>query len=168
MKAIVIALLAIFMLSKCGPAEKKPVAPVKTVDLHWLDSVIQISDTSYHKPYKRPDFVTAYYYINKKDSSVCQVMKDSFDVIRQIILSRHSIRKYFAAFYANGQLEANLPLDSYGQYNGMATYYYINGNIQSTGRYVSGFKNGTWENYNEVGEKVSTEEYDANGQLIKK
>jgi antitoxin component YwqK of YwqJK toxin-antitoxin module len=133
----------------------------KTIDQRWLDSVVQQhSDSNYIKPYKRTDFVTATFYINKKDSSVCQVMKDS-------AATKNDRRSFFAQYYANGQLQADLPLDEFGQNNGTATYYFENGNTQNTGVYKHGLKSGLWKNYDEKGQLVSTEEYDANGQHIK-
>ena len=132
-----------------------------------IDSVIKNSDSSYVKPYKRTDFVNAYFYINKKDSSVCQLMKDSSGTIRQIIISRKKVRIFFAQYYANGQLEADLPLDKFGQCHGSAIYYYQNGVTQSRGEYIHGLKNGQWKNYDPKGKLLSVDEYDSNGQLIK-
>lgn len=167
MKERILAVIIVIIFCACNNAGDNKMLPVKTANKHWVDSIIAISDSSYSKPYKRTDFVTAYYYVNKKDSSICQVMKDSAGVIRQIILSKQNARKYFASFYSNGQIEADLPLDEYGQFNGTAVYYFFNGKIQSTGKYVHGFKNGKWDNFNETGEKLPTEEYDENGRLIK-
>lgn len=163
---VIVIFSASFAFYACKEVQSEMV--LKTYDKHWLDSVIMVSDSSYSKPYKRADFVTANYYINKKDSSVCQVMKDSFNIIRQIILSKHDVRIYYAAYFSNGQLQADLPLDAFGQFHGTATYYFINGKAQSTGKYNHGFKNGKWEIYNEEGDSISTEEYNENGQMSKK
>lgn len=137
------------------------------IDNLWLDSLIKQSDSNYTKPYKRTDFVTATFYINKKDSSVCQVMKDSASAVRQIIISKKDVRTFFAQYYSNGQLQAHLTLDEFGQYNGAATNYYINGSIQSNGNYLHGLKQSQWKNFNEKGNLISLEEYDTNGQLFK-
>lgn len=138
----------------------------KTINRPWLDSMIKISDSSYTKPYKRTDFVTAVFYINKKDSSVCQVMKDSSDSIRQIIIAKKDIRTFFAQYYPNGNLQADLPLDSFGQYNGTGKFYYEDGNLQSTGNYTHGFKTGTWKVYDEKGQITATDAYDNNGNIM--
>jgi antitoxin component YwqK of YwqJK toxin-antitoxin module len=132
-----------------------------------IDSVIKYSDSSYVKPYKRSDFVNAFFYINKKDSSVCQLMKDSSGNIRQIIIARKNTRIFFAQYYTNGQLQAELPLDEFGQYHGTATYYYQSGIVQSRGAYFHGLKAGKWKSYDETGKLLSTNEYDSSGQLIK-
>jgi hypothetical protein len=137
------------------------------LDQDWLNSIIEKSDSSYSKPYYRTDFVTAAYYINKKDSTLCQMMKDSAGLIRQIIITKKDIRTYFGQYYSNGQLQADLPLDNYGHYHGHATYYYKNGIIQSRGNYTNGQRSGKWDNYDEKGKLISIEEYDTNGQLLK-
>ncbi|MBI3882707.1 MAG: DEAD/DEAH box helicase [Sphingobacteriales bacterium] len=128
-----------------------------TVDTIWLDSIIKSSDTFYTKAYHRNDFVTAAYFVNKKDSSICQVMKDSADVIRQVIISKKNTRVFYAGYYANGQLKAKYSLDSFGQYNGLSKEYYENGAVQSEGNYNSGIKNGDWKNYDSTGVLLSTE-----------
>lgn len=139
---------------------------LKKVDKNWLDAVIKNSDSSYKKTYYRSDFVKAYYYINRKDSSVCQVMKDSAESIRQIIMVKKNIRTYYAQYYPNGQLMAELPLDDFGQYHGKAIYYFSNEGIQSSGEYKHGLKTGPWRSYNESGKLVSIETFDENGKLI--
>jgi hypothetical protein len=60
----------------------------------------QHSDSNYIKPYKRTDFVTAAFYINKKESSVCQIMKDSANCIRQVIIEKNGSRSFFTQYYA--------------------------------------------------------------------
>jgi antitoxin component YwqK of YwqJK toxin-antitoxin module len=137
------------------------------LDQTWLDSIIRQSDSNYSKPYYRTDFVTAVYYINKKDSTLCQLMKDSAGKIRQIIVTRKDIRTFWGQYYANGQLQAYLPLDDFGRYHGDAIYYYKSSSIQSSGKYIHGLKNGEWKNYDEKGKFISTEEYDTNGALLK-
>jgi antitoxin component YwqK of YwqJK toxin-antitoxin module len=139
----------------------------KNINSTWLDSIITSSDSSYTKPYYRSDFVTAEYYLNKNDATVCQLMKDSAGKIRQIVITKKEVRTFFGQYYSNGQLQASLPLDAFGQYHGASTYYYKSGSVKSSGNYVHGFKNGTWENYNENSKLLFTEEFDSNGGLIK-
>lgn len=159
---IPVQLLAPFLLFSCShPSNKKDQA------LHKLDAFIKQSDSSYNKPYYRTDFVTAWYYINKKDSAVCQVMKDSAKTIRQIIITKKNLRTFFAGFYSNGQLQADLSLDEFGHYHGNTTYYYPSGRTESTGNYEHGIKTGAWKYFDEKGRLLSTDNYDKNGQLIK-
>lgn len=150
----------------CSQQKNSSLPGAKTIDRSWLDSIIKASDSSYTKPYKRTDFVTAVYYVNKKDSSVCQVMKDSADSIRQIIIAKKDVRTFFAQYYANGNLQADLPLDEFGQYHGTGTFYYENGSVQSSGIFDHGLKNGEWKVYDEKGKITTTDNFDKNGQLI--
>lgn len=132
----------------------------------FIDSVIKHSDSSYEKPYYRTDFVTATYYLNKKDSTLCQLMKDSAGKIRQIIISKNNTRTFFGSYYKNGQLQADLPLDSFGQYHGVGKFYYEDGSLQSTGNYTHGFKTGEWKVYDEKGKVTATDSYDDSGSLL--
>ena len=105
------------MLFFFGCKQKKGSA--KHTGIVWLDSIIKNSDSTYEKPYYRTDFVTAVYYINKKDSSICQVMKDSAGVIRQISMSKKNLRTFFAPYYENGQLQAEVNFDESGVITGL-------------------------------------------------
>lgn len=133
----------------------------------WLDSINKNSDSTFSRTYKRSDFVTAYYYANKKFNTVCQVMKDAVSTIRQIIISKNDVRIHYSQCYANGQLMASLPLDEYGQFNGNAIYYFSNGDKQNEGAYQHGFRFGKWKNFTEQGKLISEDEYNSNGQVIK-
>jgi antitoxin component YwqK of YwqJK toxin-antitoxin module len=164
MRLLVSFLTLIILFTSCS--EHAGSANAKTINRPWLDSIIKISDSSYTKPYKRTDFVTAVFYINKKDSSVCQLMKDSAGSIRQIIIAKKDIRTFFAQYYANGNLQADLPLDAFGQYHGTGKFYYEDGSLQSTGSYNHGFKTGTWKVYDEKGKETATDSFDQNGNLI--
>ena len=132
----------------------------------FIDSVIKKSDSSYEKAYYRSDFVTAQYYINKIDSTICQLMKDSAGLIRQIIIAKKDTRIFYGSYYKNGQLQADLPLDAFGQYHGTGKFYYEVGSLQSTGSYLHGFKTGAWKIYNEKGKETATDNFDQNGNLI--
>lgn len=159
---IPVQLLLILCLFSCTHQSNQ-----KDQVLEKLDDFIAHSDSSYSKPYYRTDFVTASYYINKKDSAVCQVMKDSSKTIRQVIIAKKNVRTFFAAFYSNGQLQADLPLDEFGQYHGNTTYYYPSGRTESSGRYEHGIKTGAWKYFDEKGRLLSTDYYDKSGQPVK-
>lgn len=156
--------LVIFIFS-CTQQISSSKTITKKVNRTWLDSIIKNSDSSYVKPYKRTDFVTAAFFVNKKDSTVCQIMKDSADSIRQIIMARNDIRTFFAQYYTNGQLQAELPLDKFGQNHGQTIFYYENGKTQSTGNYLHGLKTGQWKYFDKKGKLISTDKYDENGQV---
>ena len=83
-----ISITIVFSLFSCANNTKKPIPlAINKLDTIWLNSFIKNSDTTYSKPYKRTDFVTANTYINLKDNSICQVMKDSAAQVRQVIIS---------------------------------------------------------------------------------
>ncbi len=167
MKSFIATCIFLFLLISCRQKKTTESAAAKKIDLVWMDSIIKNSDSSYSRPYKRSDFVTAYYYTNTKSHTVCQVMKDAESSIRQIIISKNDKRIHYSQYYANGQLMAILPLDEYGQFNGKAVYYYSNGGKQSEGVYQHGFKLAKWKNFNDQGKLISEDEYNTNGQAIK-
>ncbi|MFM6924556.1 MAG: toxin-antitoxin system YwqK family antitoxin [Ferruginibacter sp.] len=154
----------VLIVSVFGCSQKSGNA--KILASHFIDSVIKNSDSSYEKPYFRTDFVTASYYVNKKDSTVCQLMKDSSGNIRQVIIAKKGIRLFFGLYYTNGQLQADLPLDAFGQYHGTGKFFYEDGKLQSTGNYTHGFKTGDWKVYDKKGTVTATDSYDSNGNLL--
>ena len=137
------------------------------LDKAWLHAIIKHSDSSYTKPYFRTDFVTAEYYLNKKDSVVCQLMKDSAGNIVQILIAKKDLRTFFGQYHTNGQLKALLPLDRMGQYHGDAVSFYKDSTVESRGAYEHGLKSGRWKNYDGKGTLTSIEEFNTEGQLIK-
>ena len=156
--------IIIFLVS-CKSNFKNSIT-LKKIDMVWLDSIINRSDSSYTKPYFRTDFVMASYYLNKKDSTLTQLMKDSAGRTRQIIIMKNNTRTFFAQYYANGNIQANLPLDAFGQYHGTGNFYYENGKLQSSGNFNHGLKTGQWKVYDEDGKLTATDNFDKDGQLI--
>jgi len=138
-----------------------------TVDKSLLDSVKKKADTSYTKSYRSKEFANAEYYINRKDTTVCQIMKDTADQVRQIIMSKRDTKLFNAEYYGNGQLKAHLPLDENGRLNGKGEFYFENGCVKSKGIFYHGFYVGEWKIYNDKGLNISIDKYDSNGQLIK-
>jgi antitoxin component YwqK of YwqJK toxin-antitoxin module len=146
---------------------RKP-AEILSIDLHWLDSIKSKSDTSYVKKYRNEDFVIAEYFINRRDSTVSQIMKDSAGLIRQIIIARKKQRIFTSSYYPNGQIMVKGSFDDSGRFHGPAKYFYENGYVRMEGNYNHGLFSGEWTNYNENGNPSSTDLYDENGQLIKR
>ena len=160
--------LLIIFLSICSCSDNKTRKEIIKLDTHWLDSIKKKSDTSWIKPYRNEEFVSAEYYVDKKDSIVTQLMKDSAGAIRQINIAKYDrVRLFFAEYFSNGQLKAELPLNKQGQYDGPGKIYYEDGTIKSSGSYRNGFYYGEWKNYNHKGKLISTDVYDQNGQLKK-
>lgn len=165
MRIILLVLSCIFFMS-CN-YERNVTPKLVGINHDWLDSILKSADTSYVKKYGTARFANAEYHIKKRDSFICQVMKDTSDSIRQIIITKKNKRSFFAEYYPNGQLIALLPLDTFGQCHGPSKYYYQNGIIESEGVYNNGLKIGTWKNYMETGERLTITEYNNNGQVIK-
>lgn len=165
MKLTVLIIVCVCIFS-C--AAKKELLPQKIgVNYAWVDSVRQSADTVYVKKYGTTKFANATYYNNQKLDIICQIMRDSLDSIRQIIMTKKGQRIFVSEYYANGQLVAKLPLDSFGQYHGPSKYYYQNGFIESEGDYEHGLKKDAWKNYSSAGKLTSTSEYDVNGNVLK-
>ena len=158
----VIFLFLILLLFSCIQQNRND----KILASSFIDSIIKHSDSSYEKTGYRTDFVTTTYYLNKKDSSVCQLMKDSAGKIRQVIITKKDIRIFFGSYYKTGQLQNDLPLDTFGQFHGTGKFFYEDGSLQSTGNYKHGFKTGDWKVYDKKGKVTATDSYDDNGNLV--
>ena len=166
MKKITIVCLfgfSVAIATSCTSKNIKNESALKKVNTVWLDSIVKNSDSTFSKKYRTADFATAEYYLFKKDSSVCQVMKDTAKTIRQILVSKKNIRTYFAQYYANGQLIADVKLDNYGQPDGSATYYYETGKIMRAGKYRHGLAVEQWEEFDEKTSTRFIAVYDSNG-----
>ena len=167
-KKIFSVLLLIFSLTALsGCKSKKELSKNEriTINSSMIDSIKKVSDSIYVKPYFTSDFAIAEYYINKKDTTLTQLMRDKDSVIRQVIITKNKVRIYIAQYYGNGQLKQKYELDNFGQYNGYSKEYYENGFVKSSGIYKNGFHAGEWKNYNIKGIFVSIDKYNNNGQI---
>lgn len=161
-----ISLLILFFSVGCK--NKNAPQPLKsTFDHSMIDSIKSRADTFYSSRYPRRDISLAEYYVNRKDSTLTQVMKDSLGRIRQIASVRNKVRMFFAEYYPNGQVKADFHFDGYGQYDGASKEYDEYGGIQRLGAYRSGMHVGKWKNYNGKGELISVDEYNNDGQQMK-
>jgi len=160
-------LASFFFAAGCTGKKKEP-HPTLTLNTKMLDSIKQHSDSTYEKPYNRTDWVTAEYFISKKDSTITQIMKDSFGAVRQIIIEKAKRKVYVARFYPNGQQQLKVKLDAFGQYDGDAELYRQDGSLNRTGVFKGGTQVGPWKNYDENGSYTFTQEFDENGQEIDK
>lgn len=167
MKPYISLILILLTIASCQTQQKAGKESI-TISKAWIDSIIQKSDTSWTKPYRNNTFVTAAYYVNRKDSNVTQLFKDSLGNIRQVIIAKYDqIRLFFGEYNANGQLMNAYTMDSLGKFNGFTKQYFESGIVKSSGNYVHGFRNGKWNNYDDAGKLISIDIYDNNGQLIK-
>jgi antitoxin component YwqK of YwqJK toxin-antitoxin module len=158
----------LILIFSVGCKTKNAPQPLKsTFDHSMIDSIKSRADTFYSSRYPRRDISMAEYYVNRKDSTLTQVMKDSLGRIRQIASVRKKVRMFFAEYYPNGQVKADFHFDGYGQYDGPSKEYNEYGGVQRLGAYRSGMHVGKWKNYNDKGVLISVDEYNANGQQIR-
>lgn len=132
-----------------------------------LDLIRNNSDSGFTRIIGAGEFYSAEQYFNIKDSVISKIMKDTAGHITGFVQFSKNIRTDYAEYYSNGQLKAKLLLDDKGRFEGPAAYYYEDGRVKSEGLYAQGFFSGTWKNYSPEGKLVSTDEYDANGQLTR-
>ena len=162
-----ISISIVFTLFSCtnNSIITTPIA-VNKIDSVWLNSIIKNSDSVFTKPYKRTDFVTATFYYNGKDSSICQVMKDSAGMVRQVLITNKNIRSHFSQYYPNGQLIENISLNKFGRNDGNAIYYYEDGKIKSKGQFIDGLYSGEWKIFDNSGKQLQSTMYNSNGNII--
>jgi len=138
-----------------------------TVNKAQLDSIRNNSDTGFTRIIGAGEFYSAEQYFNNKDSVISKIMKDTAGHITGFVQFSKNIRTAYAEYYPNGQLKGKLLLDDQGRFEGPAAYYYEDGRIKSEGVYSEGFFSGAWKNYSPAGRLISTDEYDADGQLTR-
>lgn len=167
MKLFLIIGLVITGLVACKEKGKRSVKEVsKAPGKEWLDSTHKANDTTFGKRYGGIDFYKTEYNVNKKLGTLTQIMLDSNDNITQIVVVKDRKRIYFREYYRNGQMKSKLDLDSNGQFNGPAKYYYEDGRVQKEGNYKNGLFSGSWNNYDKEGYMTSIEKYGENGELL--
>lgn len=138
------------------------------INTKWLDSIIHRSDTTWIKKYRNKEFATANYFLNKKDSIVTQIMKDSANKIRQIVVAKYgTLRLFYGEYYPNGQLKSKYDFDKQGSFHGESISYFENGNIKSRGYFNHGLYAGKWENYTTSGKLNSVVTYNLSGEMIR-
>lgn len=166
MKHFLIAVTVLLIAAACNQTTNTtdPLVNGK-LNKAWLKKLEKESDSTYHKRYFRRDFVTAWYFYNKKDSSVCNEMRDSSENVRQVLITKNDIRTFYAQFYPNGQVLMKAGLNKTGQLEGETINYYSDGKISSKGNYANGLLSGNWEYYDANGKLVKTEQFDSNGAI---
>jgi hypothetical protein len=166
MKFVIIPVVAAILCMGCKSTVNHLPGGINKIDMAFFDSVRHNSDTGFTRIIGAGEFYSAEQYYTG-DSIVSKIMKDTAGRITAFVQFHKNTRTAYAEYYSNGQLKAKLLPDSQGRFDGRATYYYEDGRIKSEGVYDKGLFSGTWKNYSVEGVLVSTDEYDANGQLIR-
>ena len=131
-----------------------------------IDSLKQVSDTSYTEIIGRSDFYTADFYITKRDALTTKILKDSLGHIVAVNKSKNGQTLFDAEYYTNGQLIGQTKF-FLGKVDGPATYYYANGRIRSIGQWHDFKQSGTWKYYDEQGRLEKITQYNVDGKIIK-
>ncbi len=165
---MIIRLFLLFLLLlnfSCRQKETSGIEVIK-IDKKFIDSLHNISDTTYTTFIGRHDFYTADFYVTYKDSLLTKVLKDSLGNVVGLNKSKEGVVFFAAEYYPNGQLIAKTDFKP-GTVDGPATYYYPDGRIKSTGLWRNYAQVGIWKNYNENGELKEVVHYDDKGYIIK-
>ncbi|MBC7508823.1 MAG: hypothetical protein H7320_08755 [Ferruginibacter sp.] len=161
-----VVFISVFFIVACNNTNSNLSLLQNQQDEQLIDSLKKVSDTFYVKRYGRTDFVTAEYIIVKKDSIHVQVMRDSANKLRQLVVTKKNINVYVARFFKNGQLMAKTTCNVKGNIDGIATNYYDNGSVKEHGNYTNGIKTGKWKEYS-VENKLTETVFDTNGIKIR-
>lgn len=161
----VFVFFAVLLVSSCRESSDQPLKNNR-LNKAWLNQLIKRSDSSYSKPYFRRDFAVASYYLIRKDSILCQVMKDSSERIRQVLLQQKGVLRNSMMFYENGQLIDDISLDEKGQNHGPVIQYYPNGALRARGSYRHGLHYGNWDFFDETGQLTEKRVFDSTGVMI--
>ena len=165
---LTIFIILVVLFSSCEEKNvvSSAVEPIR-ISMTRIDSIRINSDTGYNRIIGAKEFYSAEQWISKDGQTVTKILKDTIGRISVLVQFRNNIRITYEEYYPEGQLKAKLPLNSKGQFEGLATYYYPDGRIKSYGYYINGFFNGNWKNFDSNGYFISTDIYDQNGQLTK-
>ncbi|HTN08108.1 hypothetical protein [Agriterribacter sp.] len=166
MKFFIFPVVAAILVMGCKNTVNHLPPGISKTDKVFFDAIRHNSDTGFTRIIGAGEFYSAEQYYSRKDSLVSKIMKDTAGNITGFVQFRKNIRTAYAEYYANGQLKGKLQLNSQGSFEGPAMYYYEDGSIKSEGVYSLGFFSGKWKHYAHGGAMVSTDEYDAGGQLI--
>lgn len=167
MKLLIFPVVVTWLCIGCKNTSSHLHAGINKIDTAFFDSIRYNSDSGFTRIIGAGEFYSAEQYFFRKDSIISKIMKDTAGNITGFVQFRNDVRTAYAEYYANGQLKGKLLLDHQGRFNGHATYYYEDGTTRSEGIYDKGFFSGKWRNYSTEGVLISTDEYDANGQLTR-
>jgi antitoxin component YwqK of YwqJK toxin-antitoxin module len=167
MKQVTTLGLFLFFLMSCGQTKLSDIEIIK-FDPKTITDLKQTSDTIYTEHIGRTDFYTADYFVNRKDSIITKLFKDSIGNVVAYNKTKNDKVFFAIEYFPNGQARGKLPEKTNGEYNGQVRYYYEDGRVKSEGQFKKGLWSGEWKNYDKDGHLISIDDYgDGNVNPIK-
>lgn len=142
--------VATLVLSACAGRQQSDIEIIK-LDSGLVQDIMATSDKPMVDTPRRKDFYYIEHYLNKSDSTVSRILKDSLGHIVGINQTRKGIRLFVAEYYPNGQIKGKLTIDGKGNFNVPVTYYYQDGRIRSVGNFGDMVPVGIWKDYDSNG-----------------
>jgi hypothetical protein len=160
-------LFGIFLISlfSCKGPVLSDIQVIK-FDANIIDTLKQTSDTSWTEVLGRKDFYTVDHYMDRRDSIVSKIFKDSLGNVVAFNKAKNEKVFFAAEYYANGQLIGKLKHMPAMSEDDSATYYYPDGRIKSIGQLHNYNKTGIWKEYNIKGVLEKKIYYDSSGNII--
>jgi hypothetical protein len=143
-------LFCLILFVACGSPNRSNIEILK-IDSVQLKHVWEADHSPTIDTLRRPDFYTKERYINKNDSIVTVLLKDSIGYIVGMRQTKSGINIFVCEYYPNGQAKGKIPLTDSGISDGLTTYYYEDGRISAQGNLKDGIRVGTWKEYDNQG-----------------
>lgn len=153
----------LLLLMSCRQTKLSDIEVIK-FDPETITNLEKTSDTIYTEHIGRADFYTADYFINRKDSVITKLFKDSIGNVVGYNKTKNGKVFFAMEYFLNGQARGKLPVKINGDYNGQVRYYYEDGRVKSEGQFKNGLWSGEWKNYDKDGHLISIEDY-GNGNV---
>jgi hypothetical protein len=150
------SLLCLILFIACDSPSRSRIEIYK-IDSIRLKHVWEADHSPTIDTLRRSDFYTKERYINKRDSIVTVLLKDSIRHIVGIRQTKNDINIFVCEYYPNGQAKGKINLTDSGTSAGLATYYYEDGRIRAQGNLKDGIEVGTWKEYDNQGVPIKTD-----------
>lgn len=153
-----IAIIVIIIMVSCKQAPKSEIEIIK-FDTSIIDFLHQNSDTTYTEYIGLKDFYTFEFYVNRNDSIINKIGKDSNGNVVGHFKIKNDIVFFAFEYYPNGQAKWKWPEIINAEYVGKTRYYYEDGRVRCEGQFKNELKSGEWKNYNKDGYLISIDDY---------
>lgn len=159
-----ICFCSISLFFGCQNVKKSEIEKVY-VNMELIDSVRTHCDSI--SSYKLPSgkgIKNSYYILDKNQENIILFNQDNS--VRGFVSKKDGINRSIQEYFKNGQLKGKFKLNSKGQFDGEAKYFYKDGRVRSIGFWKDGFEEGDWLNYDNKG-NLTTEEHYRRGTKIR-